>query len=116
MESKGERERYIQLKAEFQRIARRNKKAFFNEQCLMIDEINKRGKTRDLFGEIGNIKGAFCPKMGKIKDKNGRYLVHAKEIKKSWKEYMKNCVKKVLMNSMEKAMATYSSTLAWKIP
>ena len=54
--------------------------------------------------------------MGKIKDKNGRYLVHAKEIKKSWKEYMKNCVKKVLMNSMEKAMATYSSTLAWKIP
>ena len=54
--------------------------------------------------------------MGKIKDKNGRYLVHAKEIKKRWKEYMKNCVKKVLMNSVEKAMATHSSTLAWKIP
>ena len=54
--------------------------------------------------------------MGKIKDKNGIYLVHAKEIKKRWKEYIKNCVKKVLMNSMEKAMATHSSTLAWKIP
>ena len=54
--------------------------------------------------------------MGTIKNRNGRDLVDAEEFKKSWKEYMKNCVKKVLMNSMEKAMATYSSTLAWKIP
>ena len=59
MESKIERERYIQLNAEFQRTARRDKKAFFNEQCLIIEENNKRGKTRDLFGKIGNIKGAL---------------------------------------------------------
>ena len=72
MNSKGERERYIQLNAEFQRIDRRDKKAFFNEQCLIIEEHNKRGKTRDLFRKIGNIKGAFCSKMGKITDKNGR--------------------------------------------
>ena len=61
MKSKGERERYIQLNVEFQKIARRNK-VFFNEQCLIIQENNKRGKTRDLFGKIGNIKGAFHPK------------------------------------------------------
>ena len=88
MKSKGERERYIQLNAEFQRTARRDKKAFFNEQCLIMEENNKRGNTRDLFRKIGNIKGAFCPKMGTIKDKNGRDLVDAEEIKKRWKEYM----------------------------
>ena len=68
--------------AEFQRIARRDKKAFFNEQCLIIEENNKRGKTRDLFRKTGNIKGTFCPKMVPIKDKNGRDLVEAEEIKK----------------------------------
>ena len=61
------RRRYIQLNAEFQKIARRDKKAFFNEQCLLREENNKRGKTRDLF-RIGNIKGAFHPKMGMIKN------------------------------------------------
>ena len=69
VKSKGESESYIQLNAEFHRIARKDKKAFFNEQCLIIEENNKRGKTRDLFRKIGNIKGAFCPKMGTIKDK-----------------------------------------------
>ena len=113
VESKGERERYIQLNTEFQWIARRDKKAFFNEQCLIIEENNNRGKTRDLFGEIGNIKEAFCPQMGTIKDKNGRYLVDAKEIKKRWKEYMKNCIKKVLTNSITTIvwLVTQSQTL-----
>ena len=72
------RERYIQLNAEFQKIARRGKKAFFNEPCLIIEE-NKRGKTGDLFRKTGNVKGAFHPKKGTIKDKNGRDLVDAED-------------------------------------
>ena len=71
MKSKGERERCTQLNAEFQRIARRDKKAFFDDQCLKIEENNRRGKTRDLFRKIGNIKGTFFPKMGTIKERNG---------------------------------------------
>ena len=82
MKSKGERERYIQLNTEFQRTARRDKKTFFNEQCIKLEENNRRGKTRDLFRKIGNIKGAFHPKMGTIKGKNGRDLVDNEEIKK----------------------------------
>ena len=66
--SKGERERYIQLNSEFQKIPRRDKKGFFNEQCLILEEKNK-GERRDLFRKIGSIKGAFCPKMGTIKIK-----------------------------------------------
>ena len=81
MKNKGARERYIQSNAELQRRARRDKKAFFNEQCLIIEEDNKRGKTRDLLRKTGNIKGAFHPKIGTIKDKNGRYIVDAEEIK-----------------------------------
>ena len=96
MNSKGERERYIQLNAEFQRIDRRDKKAFFNEQCLIIEEHNKRGKTRDLFRKIGNIKGVSDPKMGTIKDKNFRDLADAEEIKKRWKECMEELYKKDL--------------------
>ena len=84
VKSKGERERYIQLNAEFQRIARRDNESFFNEQCLIREENNKKGKTRDLFRKIGNIKGAFHPKMGTIRDKNGRDLVDTAEIKKRW--------------------------------
>ena len=70
MKSKGERERYNQLNAEFQRAARRDKKDFFNEECIKLEENNRRGKTRDLFRKIGNIKGIFCPKIGTIKDRN----------------------------------------------
>ena len=81
VKSKGESERYIQLSTEFQKTARKYKKDFFNEQCLIIEENNKRGKTRDLFRKTGN-KGTFHPKMGTIKDKNGRVLVYAEEIKK----------------------------------
>ena len=84
--SKEERERYTQINAEFQRIARRDKKALFNEQCKEVEENNRRGKTRDLFRKIGNIMGTFQPKMGTIKDRNDRDLVEAEEIKKRWKE------------------------------
>ena len=72
MKSKGERERYTQLNAKFQRIARRDKKAFFNEQCKEIEENNRRGKTRDLFRKIGDIKGTFHAKMGTINDQNDK--------------------------------------------
>ena len=82
--------------AEFQRIPRRDKKAFFNEQCLITEENNKRGKTRDLFRKISNIKAAFRLKMGTIKDRNGRDLVDAEEIKKRWKEYLEERYKKYL--------------------
>ena len=83
VKSKGERERYIQLNVEFQKIARRNK-VFFNEQCLIIQENNKRGKTGDLFRKTGNIMGVFHPKMVTIRDKKGRDLVEGEEIKKRW--------------------------------
>ena len=128
MKNKGERESYIQLNAEFQRIARRDKKAFFNEQSLIIEENNKRGKTRNLFRKIGNIKGTFYPKMSTIKDKNGRVLVDAEEIKKRSKEYMekkkkeqkntwKNCIKKILMNqiNMMILLVTQSQTLECEV-
>ena len=80
MKSKGERESYIQLIAEFQRTARRDKKAFFNEQCIKLEENNRKGKTRDLLRKIGDIKGLFCPKMGTVKDRNGRDLVDAEMV------------------------------------
>ena len=86
-ESKGEREKYIQLNTEFQRIAKRDKKVFFNEQCLKIEENNRRGETRYLFRKIGTIKGTSCPKMVTGKDRKGIDIVHAVVIKKRWKEY-----------------------------
>ena len=94
MKSKGEREKYIQLNAELQRIARRDKKAFFNEQCIKLEENNRRGKMRDLFRKTGDIKGTFCPKMDTIKDRNSRDLVDAEEIKKRCKEYTEELFKK----------------------
>ena len=78
--SKGERERYAQLNAEFQRIARRDKKPFYNEQCIKIEENNRREKSGDLFKKNGNIKGTFHPKMDTIKDRNGRDLIDTGEI------------------------------------
>ena len=80
-------ERYTQLNAEFQKIARRDKKAFFYEQCKETEEINRMGKTRDLFRKIGDNKGIFHASMGKIKDRNGKDLIEAEEIKKKWQEY-----------------------------
>ena len=94
--SKGERERYSQLNTEFKRTARRDKKAFFNEQSIKLAENNRRGKTRDLFRKTGNIKEIFHPKIGAIKDRNSRDLVDAEEIKKRRKEYMEELYKKDL--------------------
>ena len=88
MKSKGERKRHIQLNTDFQRIAQRDKKAFFNEQCIKLEENNRRGKTRELFRKIGDIKGTFCPKVSIVNDINSRDLVDTEEIKKRWKEYM----------------------------
>ena len=85
--SKGEKERYKHLNAEIQRIARRDKKAFLSDQCKEIEENNRMGKTRNLFKKISDTKGTFHAKMGSIKDKNGRDLTEAEDIKKRWQEY-----------------------------
>ena len=84
---KGEKERYKHLNAEFQRIARRDKKAFRSDQCKIIEENNRLGKTRDLFKKIRDTKGNFHAKMGTIKDRNGMDLTEAEDIKKRWQEY-----------------------------
>ena len=82
---KGEKERYTHLNTEeFQRIARRDKKIFFSDQCKEIEENNRMGKTRDLFKKIRDTKGIFHAKMGTIKDRNGMNLTEAEEIKKRW--------------------------------
>ena len=85
--SKGEKERYKHLNAEFQRIARRDKKAFFSDQCKEIEEKNRMGKTRDLFKKIRATKGTFHAKMGSIKDRNSMDLTEAEDLKKRWQEY-----------------------------
>ena len=85
--SKGEKERYTHLHAEFQRIARRDRKAFLRDQCKEIEEKNRMGKTIDLFKNIIDTKGTFHAKMGSIKDRNGRDLIEARDIKKRWQEY-----------------------------
>ena len=87
VQSKGEKERYKHLNAEFQRIARRDKKAFFTDQCKEIEENNRMGKTRDLFKKIRDTKGTFCAKMSSIKYRNGMDLTEAEDIKKRWQEY-----------------------------
>ena len=84
---KGEKERYTHLNAEFQKIARRDKKAFLNHQCKEIEENNRMGKTRDLFKKIRDTKGAFHVKMGTIKDRNDMDLTDAEDIEKRWQEY-----------------------------
>ena len=87
MKSKGEKERYKHLNAEFQIIARRDKKAFLSDQCKEIEKNNRMGKTRDLFKKIRETKGKFHAKMGSIKDRNGMDLTEAEDIKKRWQEY-----------------------------
>ena len=87
VKSKGEKERYKHLNAEFQRIARRDKKAFFSDQCKEIDENNRMGKTRDLFKKIRDTKRTFHAEMGSIKDRNGMDLTEAEGIKKRLQEY-----------------------------
>ena len=94
--SKGEKERYTHLNAEFQRIARRDKKAFFSNQCKEIEENNRLGKTRDLFKKIRDTKGTFHAKMGSIKEGNGMDLTEAEDIKKRWQEYTEELYEKDL--------------------
>ena len=94
--NKGEKERYKHLNAEFQRIARRDKKAFFSDKCKEIEEKNRMGKTSDLFKKIRDTKGIFHAKMGSIKDRNGMDPTEAEDIKKRWQEYTEELYKKDL--------------------
>jgi len=96
VKSKGEKERYKHLNAEFQRLARRDKKAFFSDQCKEIEENNGMGKTRDLFKKIRDTKGTFHAKMDTIKGRNGMDLTEAEDIKKRWQEYTEELYKKDL--------------------
>ena len=96
MKGKGKKERYTHLNAEFQRIARRDKKAFLNDQCKEIEENNRMGKTRELFKNMRDTKGIFYAKMGSIKDRNGMDLTEAEDIKKRWQEYTEELYKKDL--------------------
>ena len=93
--SKGEKERYEHLNAEFQRIAKRDKKAFLSDPCKEIEENNRMGKTRDLFKKIRDTKGTFHAKMGSIKDRNGRELTEAEDIRRGGKNTQKNCTKEI---------------------
>ena len=96
MKSKAEKERYTHLNAEFQRIARRDKKAFFSDQCKETEENNKMEKARDLFKKIRDTKGILHAKMGSIEDRNGMDLTEAEDIKKRWQEYTEELYKKDL--------------------
>ena len=99
--SKGEKERYSHLSAEFQRIARRDKKVFLNDQCEGIEENTRMGKTRDLFKKIRDTKGTFHVKMGSIKDRNGKDLTQKQKIlRRGGKNTQKNCIKKIFMTQI----------------
>ena len=96
MKSKGEKERYTHLNAEFQRIARRDNKGFLSDWCKEIEENNRMGKTRDLFKKIRDTKGTFHAKMESIKERNGMDLTEAEDIKKKWQEHTEELYKKDL--------------------
>ena len=102
---KGEKERYIHLNAEFQRIARRDKKIFLSDQCKEIKENNRMGKTRDLFKKIRDTNGTFHAKMGTRKARNGMDLTEAEDIKKRWQEYTEELIKNIFM--------TQITTMVW---
>ena len=97
---KGEKQRYTHLSAEHQRIARRDKKAFFSDPCKEIEENNRMGKTRDLFKKIRDTKGTFHTKMGTIKNRNGMDLPEAEDIKKRWQEYREELYKTIFMTQI----------------
>ena len=94
VKSKGKKQRYSHLNAEFQRIARRFKKTFLSDQCKEIEENSRMAKTRDLFKKIRDAKGTFHAKMGSIKDRNGMDLTEAEDIKKKWEEYTETVQKR----------------------
>ena len=98
--SKGEKERYTNLNAEFQRISRRDKKAFLSDQCKDIEENIRMGNTRELFKKIRDTKGTFHAKMGSIKDRNGRDLTEAEDIKKRCQEYTEELYKRIFMTQI----------------
>ena len=100
VKSKGGKERYSHLNVEFQRIARRDKKAFLSDQCIEIEENNRMGKTRDLFKKVRDTKGAFHANMGSIKYRNGMDLTEAEAIKKGWQEYTEELYKKIFMTKI----------------
>ena len=97
LKGKGEKERYTHLNAEFQRIARRDKKAFLNDQCKETEENNRIGKTRDLFKKIRDSKETFHAKMGTIKDRNDMDLTEAEDIRKRWQKYTEGLSRKIFM-------------------
>ena len=94
VENKGDKERYTHVNAAFQRIARRDKKAFLSDQCKETEDNNRKGKTKDLFKKIRDSKGTFQAKMGSIKDRNGMDLKEAEDIKMRWQEYTEELYKK----------------------
>ena len=100
VKGKGEKERYKHLNAGFQRIARRDKKAFFSDQCKEIEGNNRMGKTRDLFKKIRDTRGTFHAKMGTIKNRNTMDLTEAEDIKKRWQEYTEDYTKKIFMTQI----------------
>ena len=102
VKSKGEKERFTHLNPEFQRIARRDKKAFLSDQCKEIEENNRMEKIRDLFKKIRDTKGTFHAKMGSIKDRNGMDLTEAEDIGRDGKNTQKNCTKKSFMTQITK--------------
>ena len=110
VKGKGEKERYTHLNAEFQRIAKRDKKAFLSDQCKEIEENNRIGKTRDLFKKIRDIKGTFHAKMGIIKERNGMDLTEANDIKKGWQQYTEELYKNIFLIPM--TMTVYRSPRA----
>ena len=97
---KGVKERYIHLNGEFQKITRRDKKAFFSDQCKEIEENNRMGKTRDLFKKVRDTKGTFHAKMGSIKDRNSMDLTEQKILRRGGKNTQKNCTKKIFMTQI----------------
>ena len=110
---KGEKEIYKHLKAEFQRIARRNKKAFLRDQCKEIEENNRMGKTIDLVKKIRDTKGTFHAKMSTIKDRNGMDLTEAEDIKKRWQEYTEELYKSDLHDPDNHGVITQLSQTFW---
>ena len=100
VKGKGGKERYTHLNAEFQRIARRDQKAFLSDQCKEIEKNNTMGKTRDLFKKIRDTRGIFPAKMSTIKNRNGMDLTEAEDIKKRWKEYTGELYKRIFMTQI----------------
>ena len=116
VKSKGEKERYTHLNAEFQRIARRDKKAFLRDQCKAVEENNRIGKTNNLFKKIRDTKGTFHAKMASNKDRNGMDLTEAEDIKKRWQDYTEELYKKDLHDpDNHDGMITHLEQTSWNV-